>query len=83
MNFEPVQQKVRSIVLEHLPSVTNEEVSDEINLLKLGLNSLKSVSLILRLEEVFNFQFEMDEINSSNFRTIADITELIKNKVDR
>ena len=80
-SIEEIQQKIRQVVLANLPKVTSEELSDDAELFSLGLNSLNTVPLVLGLEEVFGFEFEMDEISYESFRTLVEITELIKGKI--
>lgn len=82
-SLEEIQQKIRQVVLANLPKITNEELSDDAELFSLGLDSLNTVPLVLGLEEVFGFEFEMDEISYESFRTIADITELMKGKIGK
>lgn len=82
-NFSEIEQKLRPVLLAHLPKVTDEELSDDVELFSLGLNSLNTVPLVLALEEAFEFEFEMDEISYESFRTLADITEVIKNKLQQ
>ena len=80
-NTKEVKQKIRQIVIANLPQVNSNDVSDEIELFSLGLNSLNTVPLVLELEEAFEFEFEIDEISYDNFRTIEDIISLISRKV--
>ena len=81
-NLPEIEQKLRQVLLAHLPKVTEEELSDDAELFSLGLNSLNTVPLVLALEDAFEFEFEMDEISYESFRTLADITEVVKNKIE-
>ena len=56
---------------------------DEINkeqLLKndLGLDSLSMVELMLALEEAFDIEFEMDDLDPAKLKTVADVYVLIE-----
>lgn len=79
---ETVNQQIRQLVLENIPSTSASELSDNVELFSLGLNSLNAVSLVLGLEEIFGFEFDLDEISHESFRAIADIEELVKAKLD-
>ena len=81
-NLPEIKLKIRQVLLSHLPKLTVEELSDNVELFSLGLNSLNTVQLVLALEETFGFEFEMDEISYESFRTLADITEVVKNKIE-
>ena len=80
--IETIKQKIRKLILENMPNISANELSDNVELFSLGLNSLNAVSLVLGLEEVFGFQFDMDEISYESFRAIADIVELVKGKLE-
>ena len=79
---EIIKAKVYQIILANIPNLKEEELTDNIELFSVGLNSLNAVSLVLGLEETFGFQFDMDEISYDSFRAITDIVELIKTKVN-
>ncbi|MEM8721566.1 MAG: phosphopantetheine-binding protein [Cyanobacteria bacterium P01_G01_bin.39] len=78
---ETIKQKIRHIILENIPNTSADELSDNIELFSLGLNSLNAVSLVLGLEEIFEFEFDMNEISHESFRAMADIVELVKGKL--
>jgi acyl carrier protein len=80
-HLEEIRQKTRKIVLDNLPNLTGVEGLDDTNLFRLGLDSINSIALVLSLEDAFGVEFEMYEISYENFRTIADIVELMKRKV--
>ena len=80
--IENIKQKIRQLILENMPNVSTNELSDNVELFSLGLNSLNAISLVLGLEEVFGFEFDLDEISYESFRAISDIVELIKRKLE-
>lgn len=80
-SLEEIRQKTCKIVLDNLPNLTGVEGLDDTNLFSLGLDSINSIALVLSLEDAFGVEFEMYEISYENFRTIADIVELMKRKV--
>ena len=71
--IETIKQKIRQLILENMPNISANELSDNVELFSLGLNSLNAVSLVLGLEEVFDFEFDMDEISYESFRAICRI----------
>ena len=81
-NLPEIKLKISQVLLSHLPKLTVEELSDNVELFSLGLNSLNTVQLVLALEETFGFEFEMYEFIYESFRTLADITEVVKNKIE-
>jgi acyl carrier protein len=79
-NLASIKQKSHDVVLELLPDVRSEELSDETDLFDMGLDSINAMTLILSLQDAFGIQFDTNEINFENFRTVADIAELINRK---
>jgi acyl carrier protein len=80
MTSEEVKQKAQSVVLTILPDVGSKDLSDDRDIFSLGLDSINAMSLIFSLQDAFGVNFETSEISFENFRTIADIVELIKRK---
>ena len=80
-DIEAIKQKTHKIVLDILPYVTSEELSDDMNLFRLGLDSVTAITLVLRLEDTFAVQIETSEISMDNFSTITNIVNLIERKI--
>ena len=80
MTVEEVRNKTQNVVLELLPDVGSEELSDESDIFSLGLDSINAMTLVFSLQDAFDIKFETNEISFENFRTVADIVELIKKK---
>ena len=76
--FSSVRERVRQIVEDQLAAAIGaESLGDGADLFDLGLDSMTSVALVLALESEFGVSFDLDDIRSDNFRTIANITELV------
>ena len=80
MTVEEVRNKTQNVVLELLPDVGSEDLSDESDIFSLGLDSINAMTLVFSLQDAFDIKFETNEISVENFRTVADIVELIKKK---
>lgn len=80
MTVEEVRDKTQNVVLELLPDVGSEELSEESDIFSLGLDSINAMTLVFSLQDAFDIKFETNEISFENFRTVADIVELIKKK---
>lgn len=59
---------------------THEEIQLDENLREKGMDSLKTIELIVLLENTFDFNFNNDELLLENFESIRSICDLIKNK---
>jgi acyl carrier protein len=80
MNIKKIKQKTEDVVLNLLPDISSEELSEDTDIFGLGLDSINAMTLVFNLQDAFDIQFESDEISFENFRTVADIVELIKTK---
>lgn len=75
--------EMKQSVLEILADILGVECTALENgkdLSDLGMNSVKSVELIINLEEKFNIFFDDDELLYENFSTIGNILSMISGK---
>ena len=80
MTVKEVRDKTQNVVLELLPDVGSEELSEESDIFSLGLDSINAMTLVFSLQDAFDVKFETNEISFENFRTVADIVKLIEKK---
>lgn len=76
---EASQRLVLTQIREFLPLASAEDLLAH-DLFQLGLDSNTAVALLLRLEEIFDIEFEMGEISYANFRSAVAITHLVEEK---
>lgn len=72
-----ILESIKSIISE-LVSLDVEEIQEEDALGILGVDSLLTVELILRIEEMYEITFDSSDINFDNFefvKSVANITE--------
>ena len=82
VTIEIIQEKIHKIILDNITNISESDLSNDVELFSLGLNSLNAVSLVLGLEEIFGFEFDMDEISYESFRKISDIVKLVSEKLN-
>lgn len=70
-----VTNKVKE-VLEY-----NQDIYVNQDLAEIGLDSLASVTLLVELEEMYNIEFDDEEMLFENFSTITKINNLVCNKL--
>ena len=61
----------------------NEKVKDDTYLSNISLDSLSFITALVTIEEVFSITFTDEELNINNFKTVDDITCLVKRKVSK
>jgi len=80
-NLETIKSKVRRVVLEILPGISEDELSDDRDIFSLGLDSINAMNLIFSLQDTFNLSFDNSEIGFDNFRTVNIIAERVAKKL--
>ncbi|MEE1802232.1 MULTISPECIES: acyl carrier protein [unclassified Streptomyces] len=78
MEQSEIANAVREVVREIAPNIS--EMKESVSLNSLGLDSLGSVELTLRLEDHFGVVFEDDELAFENFESVASIVDLLSAK---
>lgn len=75
---EQIKNKIVEVLKELDLTAPNE---DHITLTELGVNSFDTVRIITILEEEFDIEFDIDEMDISNFKTIENIIDSIASKL--
>lgn len=60
----------------------NEEVTLDSELKLLSLDSLMFVGVVIDLEEEFGIEFEVDELDILDWKTVGDIAKSVEEKVN-
>ncbi|MEH2355883.1 acyl carrier protein [Nostoc sp.] len=79
-NIDLIKQETTNVVLNVLPSLNSEDLSESSNLFSMGLDSVNAMSLILKLQNNFGIKFAVNEINAENFQSVETIVKLIDKK---
>lgn len=80
-----VKAKLKDIIINDLDAnIEASQVLDDISLYEngVGLDSISIVNLIVMLEQKFSFTFEEDELNSTMFSSINNLTDFIYTKIN-
>ncbi|MEH2311069.1 MAG: acyl carrier protein [Nostoc sp.] len=79
-NIDLIEKETKNIVLNILPNINGEDLSESSNLFSIGLDSVNAMSLVLKLQNNFGIKFEINDINAENFQSVATIVKLIEQK---
>ncbi|WHX50794.1 acyl carrier protein [Paenibacillus woosongensis] len=80
VNNNFVELKVQEKLIQIL-GIDSDQTLHEVNLSLLGLDSMKSVQLIVELEELFDITYNDEELIFDNFSTFQLIVDRVKEKV--
>ncbi|MBD2194865.1 MULTISPECIES: acyl carrier protein [Calothrix] len=75
-----ITEETKNIVLNVLPNISREDLSESSNLFSLGLDSVNAMTLVLKLQSNFGIKFAVNDINAENFQSIETIVQLINTK---
>lgn len=79
--FDTLQKNLYDIILRVIPYIEPEELGEETDLFSLGLDSVNAMRLILHLQMAFGITFTSGDLNFENFKTIANISRVVEQKV--
>lgn len=79
MDPQAIESKIAGTLQEILE--TNKKISSGDDLTALGLDSIKSVALIVDLEVAFDITFDDEELLFENFSTLSKISERVRDKL--
>ncbi|MGE6631455.1 acyl carrier protein [Bacillus sp. NPDC077027] len=80
-NVQSLSSQVKELVLRSLGHEPKSTIGVDEELANHGLDSIKAVSLILELEEVFDIQFADEELLTEHFSTINKIVSQLQEKI--
>jgi len=80
LTVDEIRQKIQAVLLAVLPDISSSDLSDEVDIFTLGLDSINAMTLIFNLQEAFGIEFDTSEINFENFQTIQDMVRLVLSK---
>ena len=68
-------------VISSLSVLDSNEIKEEDSLISIGIDSLKTVNLILELENSFNFIFNDSDLDPENLKTVKNIIDIVSKYV--
>lgn len=78
---EEIQNKLIMIMKETLGEVEGiSTIKPDDDLSSFGVNSVSFIKLVVAVEEEFGFEFDDEQLDFNNFRTINGIVEYIKGR---
>lgn len=80
LTVDEIRQKTQAVLLNVLPDVSPSDLSDEVDIFTLGLDSINAMTLIFNLQEAFGIELDTSEINFENFQTIQNLVRLVSSK---
>lgn len=83
INIDLIQNEIHNIIIDN--RLLYGELSNNYydNLKKQGLNSIKLVELIVLLENKYNIEFSVDDLNLDNFENIHKISIKITEMINK
>jgi acyl carrier protein len=75
-----MKEKIKSIISQVKEGVNLQDISYETDLIsEIGFDSLEMINIVALLEDEFDCEFDYDNLNLSNFRSINLIEKLLLN----
>lgn len=81
MNQSDILKEIMSIFKETLQEEDLGELSPDMELTELGMDSVNFVQLVVLLEKHFKIEFDDMSLNFYNYKTIGDVCYYIESKL--
>lgn len=65
-------------IIEKISIIPFEEINTDDSLISIGIDSLKSVELIIELEDGLNIKFDDGDLDPSKLNSVQNIIDLVK-----
>lgn len=76
---EKLQKKIKEIVINVIQ--TDSDFSPNADLRQYGMNSINCISIIVRIEEEYNFEFLDEDLILENFITTENLVEYVRKRL--
>lgn len=81
-NMEPdlpsLEQRIQEIAKKHMdPFAASDVIDQDADLQALGIDSMKSITMLLELESAFGFNFSDDLLSPENFQSLRKLNILV------
>ncbi len=73
-----MRETITELIRNVISLDANREIKDDENLIDLGLDSIKTIEIVVELEDGFDIEIDEDDLMLDNFSTISKIIELVK-----
>ncbi len=77
-----MQEQIKNLIKSILKSENINEIGIDESLLDLGLDSIKTIELVVELEDCFDIEVDQDDLIIDNFTTISKIMELVNRYIN-
>ena len=83
MNWDAdtILKDVYAVVEKHMPSAARQQLELRTNLFDLGLDSMRTIRLIVALETTFGCHFEAEDVDVGRIDSIENIARLVSAKL--
>lgn len=73
-----MRETITELIRNVISLDADREIKDDENLIDLGLDSIKTIEIVVELEDGFDIEIDEDDLMLDNFSTISKIIELVK-----
>jgi acyl carrier protein len=81
--MDDMTERIRGLISQTLETtVPVDNISDQGDLFKFGMDSISAIKLIFAIESEFGFEFNDEDLNMDNVKTITNIAEYICNRIN-
>jgi acyl carrier protein len=80
--IDEIEQKIKLLIMKNLKNLSLNQINNESELTKLGIDSIVYVKMVAAIEEEYNIEFTDMELNVKKIPNVKAFIALIKNKLN-
>ncbi|EPR10588.1 acyl carrier protein [Ruminiclostridium papyrosolvens] len=77
--YETINKAIKETVNR---DISDEMLRDDVDIVQsIGINSIDAISILVKIEELFNIQVDDDDLNTELIRTTRNLAEYVEKKL--
>ncbi|AEY67376.1 acyl carrier protein [Clostridium sp. BNL1100] len=77
--YETINKAIKETVNRE---ISDEMLRDDVDIVQsIGINSIDAISILVKIEELFNIQVDDDDLNTELIRTTKNLAEYVEKKL--
>ena len=78
-----ITDRIRGLISQRIETIVPiDEIADQDDLFKFGMDSISCIKLIVAIESEFGFVFDDEDLNMDNVKTISSIVGYIQDRTN-
>lgn len=83
MQREEILRKINEVIKETINrEISDEDLHEDVDIITtIGINSIDAINILVRIEEVFNFEISDDDLSAELLQTTGNLAAYIESRL--